>query len=102
MSPFLNTIIPTDSPYCHREVGALDSFAYLIRLDRRIEVLLGENAMTDDKTKRGPADRSRINVNEPYELDYWSKEFDLTPEQLRHLVAKHGTSVETIRQLLGK
>ena len=43
--------------------------------------------MTDDKTKRGPADRSRINVNEPYELDYWSKEFDLTPEQLRQLVA---------------
>jgi len=43
--------------------------------------------MPDDKTKRGPADRSRINVNEPYELDYWSKEFDLTPEQLRQLVA---------------
>jgi len=58
--------------------------------------------MPDDKTKRGPADRSRINVNEPDELDYWSKELDLTPEQLRQLVAKHGTSVETIRQLLSK
>jgi hypothetical protein len=57
--------------------------------------------MADDKTKRGPADRSRINVNEPYELDYWSKELDLTPEH-RQLVAKHGTSVETIRQVLGK
>jgi len=58
--------------------------------------------MTDNKTRRGPADRSRINVNEPYELDYWSNELDLTPEQLRQLVAKHGASVETIRQLLGK
>jgi len=46
--------------------------------------------------------RSWNNVNEPYELDYWSKELDLTPEQLRQLVAKHGTSVETIRQLSGK
>ena len=58
--------------------------------------------MADDKNKRGPADRSRINVNEPYELDYWSKELDLTPEQVRQLVAKHGTSVETIRQVLGR
>ena len=58
--------------------------------------------MADDKTKRGPADRSRINVNEPYELDYWSKELDLTPEQLRQLVAKHGSSVDTIRLVLGK
>ena len=58
--------------------------------------------MTDNKTRRGPADRSRINVNEPYELDYWSNELDLTPGQLRQLVAKHGASVETIRQLLGK
>ena len=68
----------------------------------RHELLIRRSAMPDDKTKRGPADRSRINVNEPYELDYWSKEFDLTPEQLRQLVAKHGTSVETIRQLLGE
>ena len=45
---------------------------------------------------------AELTSTKPYELDYWSKEFDLTPEQLRQLVAKHGTSVETIRQLLGK
>lgn len=29
--------------------------------------------MADDLSKRGPQDRSRINVNQDYELQYWSK-----------------------------
>ena len=61
-----------------------------LAVDRRMEreLPIRRSAMPDDKTRRGPADRSRINVNEPYELDYWSKEFDLTPEQLRQLGGK--------------
>ena len=34
--------------------------------------------MADDKTKVRRADRDRINVNEPYELRYWSKKFGVT------------------------
>lgn len=30
--------------------------------------------MADDKTKRGPADRARINSQEDYELEYRAKE----------------------------
>ncbi len=33
---------------------------------------LRSRPMADDKTKRGPADRSRINVNEEYEVRYWT------------------------------
>jgi len=29
--------------------------------------------MSDDKTKRGPADAQRINVNEDYEVEYWTR-----------------------------
>ena len=28
--------------------------------------------MPDDKTKRGPQDRAKINVQEQFEMDYWS------------------------------
>jgi hypothetical protein len=58
--------------------------------------------VADDKTNRGPQDRARINVHEPYELQYWSKELGVTPDRLRQLVAQHGVSSATIRRVLGK
>ena len=57
--------------------------------------------MSDDKTKRGPQDRSKINVHEKYELDYWSRKFRVTPDELRDAVKRVGTSLEAIeRELL--
>jgi hypothetical protein len=38
--------------------------------------------MADEKNERGPQDASRINVNEDYELRYWSKKFALPPSGL--------------------
>jgi len=38
--------------------------------------------MADDRTKRGPADRSRINVHEPYELEYWTQELSVSADRL--------------------
>lgn len=35
--------------------------------------------MSDDKTNRGPQDRSRTNVNESYELAYWAKSLAARP-----------------------
>lgn len=58
--------------------------------------------MADDKSNRGPADRSRINVHEQYEVEYWSKELGVTPERLRELVAKHGVMASDIRWALDK
>jgi hypothetical protein len=31
--------------------------------------------MADDKTNRGPQDRTRINLSEDYEVRYWTKKF---------------------------
>ena len=36
--------------------------------------------MPDNTHDTGKPDRERINVHEPYELRYWSKELDVTPE----------------------
>lgn len=58
--------------------------------------------MADDKNNRGPADRARINVHEAYELEYWTKELDISPDRLRELVAKHGVMAADIRHALGK
>lgn len=41
--------------------------------------------MPDDKSKTGGQDRSRINVNEDYELRDWSKKFGVSPEQFERL-----------------
>jgi hypothetical protein len=38
--------------------------------------------MSDDKRNPGRADRSRINVNEEYELRDWSKKFGVSKEEL--------------------
>jgi len=58
--------------------------------------------MADDKSNRGPADRARVNIHEPYEVEYWSKEFGVTPAKLRELVGKHGVMTADIRRALGK
>jgi hypothetical protein len=57
--------------------------------------------MSDDKTKRGPQDRSQINVNEDYERKYWAKELGVSEDKLKELVRQHGPSVENVRAALG-
>ena len=56
--------------------------------------------MADDKTNRGVADRIRINIHEPYELESWSKRLGITPQELRTLVAKHGVMAADVRRAL--
>ena len=58
--------------------------------------------MSDDKKNRGPADRSRINIHEPYEVRYWCKELGVSPDKLKELVQQFGVSVVAIRQALKK
>ena len=58
--------------------------------------------MTDDKSKRGPADRERINIHEPYEVEYWCKHFGCTAEQLKACVRRVGVMVKDVQRCLGK
>jgi hypothetical protein len=58
--------------------------------------------MADDTSKRGGADRTRINLNEDYEVRYWTKALGVTEERLRELVREHGNSAEKIREELGR
>jgi hypothetical protein len=56
--------------------------------------------MADDTSKRGRQDRNRINVNEDYEVRYWSQRFGVTPERLRAAVEKVGTSPKAVEEEL--
>lgn len=58
--------------------------------------------MADDLTKKGQADRIRINVNAPHELRYWSKDLGVSKERLRELVKRHGVMASEIREALSK
>ena len=58
--------------------------------------------MPDNLNERGPQDRTRINVNEDWEVRYWSKELGVSENRLRELVKQHGVSAEAVRRALGK
>lgn len=58
--------------------------------------------MSDDKSKAGPADRSRINVNEDYELRYWTQALGVSADELRAAVKAVGPMADAVRQHLGK
>jgi hypothetical protein len=56
--------------------------------------------MADDKNRTGPQDASRINVNEKYELDYWSRKYGVTAEELRVAVQEVGVMAKDVEEHL--
>jgi hypothetical protein len=55
----------------------------------------------DDLKKKGPADRSKINMDEPWEVDYWTKELGISKGELEKAVKKVGSSADAVRKELG-
>ncbi|WP_342249360.1 DUF3606 domain-containing protein [Sphingomonas sp. OTU376] len=58
--------------------------------------------MSDNLQIRQPQDRLRINVHEPWELNWWTREFGVTRQQLEHAVRQVGVMTSAVRQYLGK
>lgn len=56
--------------------------------------------MADDRSNRGPQDRSRINLEEDYEVRYWTEELGVSEEQLREAMQAAGSSVDAVRKHL--
>ena len=56
--------------------------------------------MSDDRSIRGPADRARVNVNERYELDYWSERFGVTRDRLKSAVNAVGVMAADVENYL--
>jgi len=58
--------------------------------------------MSDAKKKTGTPDRDRINVNEDYEVQYWTKALGITAAQLKEAVKAVGPTSAAVRKHLGK
>ncbi|MGN6285386.1 MAG: DUF3606 domain-containing protein [Afipia sp.] len=58
--------------------------------------------MADDRTKKGSQDRSRINMNEDYEVKYWTHHLGVSREELQKAIEKVGNSAAAVRKELGK
>jgi hypothetical protein len=58
--------------------------------------------MSDDLQNRGPQDRSRISLSEPWEVKYWTKELGLSKEELERVLKTAGNSTDAVRQHLSK
>jgi len=58
--------------------------------------------MSDDKSNRGPADAQRVNVNEDYEVKYWTRALGVSEEKLRETVKRVGVMAVDVREALGK
>ena len=57
--------------------------------------------MSDDRKQRGQPDRSRIDLGQPHEVRYWTRELGVTEEQLRRAMDALGsTSATRVREFL--
>ncbi len=58
--------------------------------------------MSDDKSRPGGQDRSRISLYEDYEVRDWRRKFGVSEDRLRQAVQKVGNSAEAVeRELRG-
>ncbi len=52
--------------------------------------------MADDRTQRSGQDRSRINVNQDYEVRDWAKKFGVSPDALKKAVQAVGDRADQV------
>ena len=58
--------------------------------------------MSDNLKIKQPQDPTKINTHEEWELEYWSKKWGVTKEQIKQAVKIVGNGTEKVRQHLGK
>ena len=56
--------------------------------------------MADDPSKRDYRDKTRINLNQDHEKEYWKKRFGVSGQQLAAAVRAVGVSVKKVEEYL--
>ena len=57
--------------------------------------------MSDDISRRGGQDRTRISLSEDYEVRDWAARFGVTEKALRDAVARVGDKADDVQRELG-
>lgn len=55
------------------------------------------HSVADDLSNRGPADRARINFNEPHEVRWWTKTLGCTEAELKAAARAAGVMADKVR-----
>lgn len=58
--------------------------------------------MSDDTSKRGPADAKRISLSEDYEVRYWTQALGISEAKLREVVGRVGPMADDVRRALSR
>lgn len=58
--------------------------------------------MSDNKEATGTADRTRINVNEDYEVQYWTGKFGVSAKDLKRAVEEVGDNALEVEVFFNK
>jgi Protein of unknown function (DUF3606) len=74
-------------------------YSWNLNSGRSVATIL-EEPMVDNRKKRGRPDRSRIDVNQAYELQYWKKMFGVSGQQLAAAVRRVGPRVKNVAAYL--
>ena len=56
----------------------------------------------DDLKKKGASDRTKINMNEAWEVDFWTHELAVSKDELQKVIDKVGNSSAAVRRELGQ
>ena len=62
----------------------------------------GPHTISDDRLNRREPDRSKINMEEDYEVQYWMRQLGTTREELQRVVDLVGNSAAAVKKELGK
>lgn len=54
--------------------------------------------MADDKSKVGTQDRAKVAADQDYEVQYFAQKHNLSPDQVRGLIHKHGNDRDTLER----
>lgn len=55
--------------------------------------------MSDDKTKSGGQDRTRISLSDDYEVRDWAKKLGVTPDELKAAVKAVGNDAAAVEAI---
>jgi hypothetical protein len=58
--------------------------------------------MADDLKNKGPSDRSKVNVHETWEVEWWCGKWRVTKDQLVAAVKAVGPGAKKVAEHLGK
>ncbi len=58
--------------------------------------------MPDDLTRSGPEDQKKIDVNQSWEIDSWTKKLEVSEQELKDAVSEAGPLVVDVERHLGK